>query len=138
MDVDSLPMGLVVLPLAFVDVPIGVDESTPTVGLVLHPVALVQGIVFPNLLSPTVPHSIFELANIGCLVFEPDGALGDVLAGGVIAVFEWAHAHGHFPRGLVIEVGGLEVIALRGFQDQLVGLLVLRRSAVLAGSSHLR
>lgn len=54
MCVYSLSVGLIVLPLALVDVPICVDEPAPSVGLVLPPEALVPRPVQPDLDTTTV------------------------------------------------------------------------------------
>ncbi len=51
----SLPAGLVLLPVALVDVAVCVPELTLAVGLVVDPVAFVLGTVRPDLGPVAVP-----------------------------------------------------------------------------------
>lgn len=55
MAVDTIAMSFVVLPLAIIDVTIGVDKSSFTVGLVIFPPALIHGTVRPYLTTFTLP-----------------------------------------------------------------------------------
>ena len=62
MDVDAEAVSFIVLPLAFVDVAIGVPELAGAVGLILSPLTLILGSIGPNLNTGSMSHSIFEVA----------------------------------------------------------------------------
>jgi hypothetical protein len=75
--VHSFSMGLVVLPVSFVDICVGVDESSPSIGPVVEPIALVEGVVFPDLFAPAVAHAVAELSDVPDSVAHVDRSLGD-------------------------------------------------------------
>jgi len=65
MDVDSLAVGLVVHPVALVDVTVDMGELSEALGSVILPVALIAGTIGPDLLSIAVSETTDPLASIG-------------------------------------------------------------------------
>lgn len=70
MNVDSVSISLVVLPLAFVDVSVGVPELSTTVRFILAPLSFVLGVVRPDLDSWSVPLVIEEVSFVNSSVFK--------------------------------------------------------------------
>ena len=68
--VNTIAMGLVGLPVALVDIAVGVDETAFAVGLVVPPVAFKVRPVLPDLNASAVTLAIFPLALIDGPVFE--------------------------------------------------------------------
>lgn len=111
-------MGLVVFPLAFVDVPVGVDEPASAVGPIFEPVTLVQGEVFPDLFSASVAHSVAELANVPDAVSHVDRSLGDEILMLFVIEFERSQASCDLSSFVVVKVVGLEVVVNLGIEDK--------------------
>lgn len=72
MDVDTIAIGLVFLPLALVDVTIGMPELSSSVGLVLTPLTFVLGAVGPDLDTGAMPHAILQVAAINGSVLKDE------------------------------------------------------------------
>ena len=70
MNINAVSVGLVILPLAFVDVAVGVPELTATVSFVFAPLALILGVVWPYLHARSVPHFVLEIALVNCTVLK--------------------------------------------------------------------
>ena len=65
MSVLSLAVGLVILPLAFVLVPVRMLEDTTTIGLVIVPLAHVVVAIWPYLATEALSDTLFtEIATI--------------------------------------------------------------------------
>lgn len=67
-------MSLVVLPLPFVDVSVGMNESSLSAGDVLVPVPFVDGAISPDLLSPAMPLAVLPLAFVDTPVIKLIGS----------------------------------------------------------------
>mmetsp|Transcript_28618 Transcript_28618/g.56042 ORF Transcript_28618/g.56042 Transcript_28618/m.56042 type:complete len:285 (+) Transcript_28618:971-1825(+) len=63
--VDAVPMGNVLLPLSNIDIPVGVRETTKSLGSVGHPLALERRPVLPPLSPETPPLVPFPLSCVG-------------------------------------------------------------------------
>ena len=113
-----------VFEVALIDVSSGTDHSSSTVGLVVDPESLIEGVVFPDLLSFAVTHSIAKLANVPHSLLHADGPLGDERRQLVIAIFEWSDSLGDLPGNTVVEVGRLKVGLTNVIDNH--GVLVLR------------
>lgn len=70
MNVDAESIGLVIFPLALVDVAIRVPELASAVSLVLAPLTFVLGTIRPDLNTRSMSHSIFEVALVDCTILE--------------------------------------------------------------------
>ena len=81
-------MGFIVLPISLVDVTVGVDEPSPSIGLVIDPIAFVEGEILPYLFASSISHAILKLADVDGVVFEFDGSLGNVLSFFIIIIFK--------------------------------------------------
>lgn len=134
--VNSKAVRLVVLPLALVDVSVGVDEASSAVGLVVDPKALVERVVLPYLFSLAVAHAVAELADIPGPVLHLDGSFGDMRRQVVIVALEWSELDCYFPGGVVIEVLGLQAVVLLRVQHQRILALVLDGLAGLTLIPH--
>lgn len=75
--VHSVAIGLVILPLAFVDVTVDVIELALAACLVVLPLALVLGPVGPHLDSEAVPFLLFPLPFVNRTTFESFNRLRD-------------------------------------------------------------
>lgn len=64
MDVDSLPVGLVIDPVSLVHITVDVSELSETMGSVVLPVAFVAGTIGPNLFPEAVTEATHPLACI--------------------------------------------------------------------------
>ena len=62
MDVDTKAIGLVVLPLALVDVTIGMPELSRAISLILAPLTLILCTIGPDLDTRSVSHAILQIA----------------------------------------------------------------------------
>ena len=62
MDVDSVAIGLIILPLTFIDVTVCMPELALAVGLVLTPFSLVFSTVGPHLSAGSVSQSLEQVA----------------------------------------------------------------------------
>ena len=68
--VPAMPTGLIVDPVALVDVAVLVDEPALAVGLVESPVALVEGTVRPELAAAAVAERGLPGTGVHCTVWE--------------------------------------------------------------------
>jgi hypothetical protein len=72
MEIDTFALRLVIHPLTLVDITVSVNESTHTICHVIFPIALVEGSIFPELFSPSVPNTIVPLSNINVSILQLD------------------------------------------------------------------
>ena len=86
------------------------NESPSPVSPVVDPVALIERIVFPDLLSPAVPHAITKLSDVPDSVAHVGGPLGDKVLSFFLIKLEWSEFGGDFFGFVVVEVFGLEVV----------------------------
>ena len=84
MPVGAMPVSLVVKPETFVDIAIGMDQNSLSVGLIVLPHAFVSGRVGPNLYSTAMLLSIDALTRVGASI----GVLGRSLIQLVIIRFD--------------------------------------------------
>jgi hypothetical protein len=66
-DVNSIPVGFIVLPLSFEDVAVYMPELSLATGFVVFPLTLVSGSIWPNL----GPEAMFHISKPGTLVHSP-------------------------------------------------------------------
>ena len=64
MNVDSLPVGLIVNPVALVDISVDMSELAEAMRPVVLPVTFVAGTVLPNLLAVAVSEPTDPLARV--------------------------------------------------------------------------
>lgn len=64
MDIDTIAVCLVILPLAFVDVSVRVPELACSVGFVIAPLAFVFSTIWPDLNSGPMSHSVLKISYI--------------------------------------------------------------------------
>lgn len=72
MDVDSIPVGLIIKPLALEDVAVHVPELAVTTGFIEAPVAFVLSTVFPDLHAISVLHVTQPLSGVSGTILEMD------------------------------------------------------------------
>jgi len=68
--VDALAICLVVLPRAFINVAVGMPELSEPVGLILLPHAFVASTIRPGLLARAVTLTVLHVAAVECSVFK--------------------------------------------------------------------
>ena len=115
--VNSLAMSLIIFPLALVDIPIGMDESSPTVGPIIDPVALVERIVLPNLLSLAISHAVSKLPDIPNSITHIDGSLWDKMCFVILVKIKWSQSTCNFLGSVIIEILGLQVVVVVGVEN---------------------
>ena len=64
MDVDALAVGLIIDPIAFIDIAVNVSELAEAVGPVILPIAFITSTIRPNLDAKTVTESTDPLACV--------------------------------------------------------------------------
>ena len=65
MNIYSLAVGLIIFKLSLVYISIRVNEPSPPISFIVLPIPFIESKIFPDLLATSIPHSIFELTNIG-------------------------------------------------------------------------
>jgi hypothetical protein len=70
MDIDTIAVSFVVLPLAFIDVSVGMPELSAPIGFVFSPFTLVFCIIRPYLNTRSVSHFIKQVSFIDCTIFK--------------------------------------------------------------------
>mmetsp|Transcript_32057 Transcript_32057/g.70101 ORF Transcript_32057/g.70101 Transcript_32057/m.70101 type:complete len:301 (+) Transcript_32057:211-1113(+) len=71
--VDAFPVGLVITPLALVDVPVGMHELAEAFSEAVSPLAIETGAIWPLLHSVAVPLVALPLSSVLHAVFEEHG-----------------------------------------------------------------
>ena len=71
MSVDSVAVGLIILPLSVKDVTVDVPELSFTMRFVVLPLTFVASSIRPNLDTPPMPHGPSPLALVDCPVLKP-------------------------------------------------------------------
>lgn len=64
MDEDAIAAGFSILPVALVDISVGVVELALAVGLIVEPASLVLGSIWPNLQSIAFLHATSPVAFV--------------------------------------------------------------------------
>ena len=75
MAVGTVSMCLVIVPLAIVDVTVGVDQLAVAVSLIVAPLSIVLTAVLPDLLTVAVLHAVEQLARVDGTVREGDWSI---------------------------------------------------------------
>ena len=72
MDVDTIPICLVVIPLALENVSINMPELSLATCFIEHPVSFVFGTIFPHLHTIPMLHVSKPLASVGSSILKVD------------------------------------------------------------------
>lgn len=83
------------------------DESSPSIGPIVEPIALIESVVFPDLFSPAVAHAVAELSDVPDSVSHVDWSLGDKVVVFFLIKLEGSEAGGDGSGLFVVEVFGL-------------------------------
>lgn len=132
-------MRLIVFPFPDVDVSIRVNQPAETIGLIIDPITLIQGIVLPYLLPTTISHRILKFTDVPSPIFQFHRPLGDKTAFIVIIELERTEFDCCFLRFRIVEVRRFQVIIIEMsslYNDCIFGILV-GCVAGLARCSHL-
>jgi hypothetical protein len=75
--IGAVALGLVVDPLAFVNISVSVHQLALSIGFIVLPLTFVAGAIGPQLGALAVAHCIEPLPGVDCTVFESEWALGN-------------------------------------------------------------
>ena len=80
--VDSIPMGLIILPLTIVDIAVCMDQSASAVGLVSPPVPFIERAIHPDLHTTPILHALLiPFTLILCSIVKGhDGSVNSCLS----------------------------------------------------------
>ena len=115
--VNSLAMSFIIFPLALIDIPIGMYESSPAVGPIINPVALVERIVLPNLFSFAISHAISKLSDIPNSITHIDRSLWYKMCFIILVKIKWSQSTSNFFGSVIIEILGLQVVVIIGVEN---------------------
>jgi hypothetical protein len=69
-NVDSIAVGLVILPFAFVDISVSMPEFSAPIGFVFSPLSFVFCVIRPYLDTRPMSHFIEQVSFVDCPVFK--------------------------------------------------------------------
>jgi hypothetical protein len=64
MEVNSFSFSFIIDPFSLIYIPTGLDQSSLSVCHIIPPVALIEGSIFPDLFSSSIPLAIFPLSVV--------------------------------------------------------------------------
>lgn len=86
MDVSSISVGLIIYPVAFIDVAVNMDELPMSMCAIVTPLALIAGTIRPHLLTVPISKASYPLAGVRRTCLERIGGPLFPLCLGVVLV----------------------------------------------------
>jgi len=114
MEIYTFAVSFVIKPFSLIHIPISMYQPSAIVGLVIFPIALIYGIVFPYLSAATLSHPIHKLSNITSSSLELNGSLDRLTVVILFRKLERAKLQGNRFDDVVVEIRLEHVHTLSG------------------------